>query len=619
MPGRPSYVHLHIILSPPRLTNNSIFRPIFDPAEPQLRLFLASDLSKSMILEDLTLIAQPTNWILDAGTLRRSPCGFEPLPLPSPLKVVLKSFDRRAAHTVRRKLKLPAWNMRREAIYRSLSTREAEERLNNLTNDLATGSAGIEDRLGGRYEKYLKRNGHYGFLDRSAGEVDDDSLVADEELLVQLMCHRTCQAEARIYRILQQEQGRAIPFCFEEVLTPAIEGIHKPNSFLTKCPGLLLEAIRGLTVEESLIFLSRYPGLNVGPVVSQTLVSANILFSHKILLRDIRPRNIMLCTRSLEERRKDVEEYALIKYTMQRADVEQGGESIEGGDELPEFSGYPIRVMPQNGEESVPVILKSEINLETSYVVFIDFESCRVEADTSKLAETAYYILERLMPSFNQVKIPIPDDWEMMMRYIDNRYATYSKGLPAGHPVRRALDGMMAALCWQDISPMDSMETYSTCYNISLRGSIIINEEKEQDDQRYAGGWWTRENWWRQAVRRIAVELFGDDPDEAELRFKNFLGVASAVDSSQFAAGDSMGAPQDGQVINTGKNNPTGLSISIGNLPEYLPETRSGNTPSSPSKASEIPIGQLFTKSRDTWRLIEGPPPLRVPISNLVT
>lgn len=588
------YVHLHMNLSLPKLTDDSPFQPTLDPVKRHLRLFLAGDVSKSLVLEDLTLIAKPTISVLRAGTLRRSPRRLDPL--PQPLKVVLKSFDHRVALQFRRTLRIPHWNARREAIYRSLSTEEVDQRLRSLPN----GDNRFDEFRKSISGRYTERDREGRYLDHSAEEVDD-GLVADEELFVQKLCHDLWQAEAKNYRTLQQEQGRAIPYCFEEVVLPAFEGIIEPKSFLTRCPGLLLEGIRGCTVGESLRYLSKLPGQNIGPLLSKALITLNILLSHKTWLRDIQTRNMMLCTRSLGERRNDIKEYGLTQSAAERGGDKQWARSIACGDKMPTFKGCPTQVIHQGEQQSGPVILSSVwqdgLDSETSYVVFIDLEQWRVSNKTHKLSQMAVHLLRQFRNHCILLGIP-KSTWNEAALYMDGRFLNYysSFKVQVSDEHQRIHDIMMAALCWEPISPMDSMEKYSTCYNISQRGwRIMVQEmsryyEVQQVWRRQEGSSRKevclrlkeragKEVWWRRAVRRIAAELFSDDPNEAEARFASFLGAAAATNS----------------------------------LPEYPPNILSSTPQNSLSSKGEISVRQLFTKSQDTWRSIEGPPPIYIP------
>jgi hypothetical protein len=100
----------------------------------------------------------------------------------------------------------------------------------------------------------LQQDGQDVYLDRSAEEVQDE-LVADEELFIQRAYVKLCRTEALAYKLLRHEQGRVIPLCFEEVVTSALQDIAKPDSFLTKCPGLVLKEIRGYSVRDLLVLL----------------------------------------------------------------------------------------------------------------------------------------------------------------------------------------------------------------------------------------------------------------------------------------------------------------------------------------------------------------------------
>ena len=414
--------------------------------------------------------------------------------------------------------------------------------------------------------RYTEPDGEGGYLDRSAQEVDD-GLIADEELFVQRLCFKLWRAEADSYRILQQEQGRAIPYCFEAVVHLAREGILEPKTFLTACPGLLLEGIRGCTVKDSLTCSSKLPGQNIGPLLSKALITLNILISHEIWIGDLQLRNMILCTRSLGERRKDIEQYRWLPSATERGDDEQDPESIVCGDELPTLEGCSTEMVTQDGEQGGPIIMSSfsqgTIDDETSYVVFVDLEQWYVEKDTHQLARMTPRLVKRFKIRCSALNIP-DSVWRKTSWYIDGRFVNYStlryraaRGstllIRVGKEHQRTHDIIIAALCWANTRPMDSMEKYSACYNISQRGWRIMREEIK----RYRG---PKEDWWRRAVRRIAVELFSDDPDEVENRFKVFLGAPPFT------------ASQD-----------------------------------------SISITQLFTKSKDTWRQIEGPPPFHIP------
>jgi len=102
--------------------------------------------------------------------------------------------------------------------------------------------------------------------------------------------------------------------------------------------------------------------------------------------------------------------------------------------------------------------------------------------------------------------------------YLDGRYA------PCNSHNQDIRDLLTTAVCWQNVQPSDSLKKHSTCYGISQRAWRIICEEMGQIA--------CHKEWWRSAVRRIAVELFSGDPDQVERRFANLLKSASAIDHS---------------------------------------------------------------------------------------
>jgi hypothetical protein len=499
------------------------YKPPSTPTSFYLHVNAAPSLS--VTLEKPRLVAIPTQSLLYRATLDKSPHRI----MTRPISVIAKFYDHRAMYTARQMLGIPNWNAERAEIYAKITDAEAEERLQRLSANLTApessedgemydyfrGDEDDEDDCHALFERFMSMiAGRYHRADGNGPFIDNPhldgraSLVADEELFIQRYCEKSHGRELRAYRYLRSEQGRVIPNLYDDLITHDLGNSTTPDSFLSRCHVLLLEDIPGLPVQDLLQNLKG--GQDVAPLVKLGIASTNILVSNNIYNGDCRLRNMIYCTRSLVERRRDAEEYG-------QAEADFINRAVST------FPNQSLKHRPQQAplhENISRALLDStsaplELLGDDPLLVIVDLESFKPTTCVAMLQLSTQEIINRFQQSLDSLA-GRPGAYSHVQIYYDGRL-----GDIGDNQLER--DALMATV-WHNIQPMDTVGEYLTRYEVSQRAWQIVEQE------------FLKPQWWNFAIRRFATELFNENADHAEAVFQqglqNHYQSASDVDSA---------------------------------------------------------------------------------------
>jgi hypothetical protein len=259
-------------------------------------------------------------------------------------------------------------------------------------------------------------------------------------------------------------------------------------------------------------------GQDIAPLVKLGIASTKILVSNNIYNGDYRLRNMIYCTRSLVERRRDAEEYGQAyadKLACLEADLINRAVST--------FPNQGLKYRPQQAplhEDISRALLDStsapvELLGDDPLLVIVDLESFKPTTCVAMLGLSTQELINRFQQGLDSLA-GRPGAYRHVQIYEDGRL-----GDIGDNQLER--DALMATI-WHDIQPMDTVGEYLTRYEVSQRAWQITRQEL------------LKPQWWNFAIRRFATELFNEDADHAEAVFQqglqNHYQSASDVDSA---------------------------------------------------------------------------------------
>lgn len=201
--------------------------------------------------------------------------------------LVTKLFDRRGLDGFREDLGLPPWSFAREAALQALCDQDGplECRFDNVY--------ALHNAVADRY-----RHTEAGHVEEAAMTQDWKTSVAHEELFLLKHCWKDFQTERDAYASLCAEQGKAIPWCYGNVVVPykastasSIGAIQNVFDLLDACPGLLLEYIPG---DHLLDLASKDNIAGFGAAVREALLCIDRVLQCRTTVNDAHVKNIKI-------------------------------------------------------------------------------------------------------------------------------------------------------------------------------------------------------------------------------------------------------------------------------------------------------------------------------------